>query len=526
MPVCTNGDCGRRYIGPSCPFCKVRTEGNRRSMNDRGFGQLSSMFADVERAPVNFSGNVSVTNVTGDLVRGDKGPKLIDVGGDFAPAKDDSQPDGTVPWSSGQTCQSCGFDLTPIEDPRFCPVCASTLTLPELASYLQVSEPTLYDWAQRDILPAFKLGGGWRFRQEEIDAWLETRRSGPSLGGMSDQCCICSRGFGAYLLRAGQCECPGCTSPICETCWGVLGRRNCVAHPPAGLPDPNSAALTLNELQGLGVTSESADALASDLFLDGFVHRMEGRPYLLGSDGVPIVGVNNWRKIKLAGNGQDSAQLSGARHSRGRRVRQRRTGNWTAYRFRVPAGCLSQVPRDVRVEARCVTSETRGNRGQGMVPVSADDLQRLLAEARAFAEAEKVLYVLCVFAPQGWSDEAAALFEATDRTQGFLSPDLSVAIVGQSLSEVHRNSSDRVLNQLGFYFEPAFDDEVVRCRDLIRGIMADFDVYLVGDLAEQGRFSPAVVRAAIESLVITAEIKTNSEYGPEVIVSKNQKGRK
>jgi excisionase family DNA binding protein len=55
------------------------------------------------------------------------------------------------------------------------------MTLPELAKYLGMAERTIYLWAQEGRVPAFKIGASWRFRRGEIDAWLETQRSGPDL---------------------------------------------------------------------------------------------------------------------------------------------------------------------------------------------------------------------------------------------------------------------------------------------------------------------------------------------------------
>ena len=52
----------------------------------------------------------------------------------------------------------------------------------EVAKYLGVSERTLYQWAQSGKVPAFKVGSVWRFRRNEIDRWLESNRSGPSVG--------------------------------------------------------------------------------------------------------------------------------------------------------------------------------------------------------------------------------------------------------------------------------------------------------------------------------------------------------
>ena len=45
-----------------------------------------------------------------------------------------------------------------------------------VAQYLSVNERTIYRMAERGELPAFKVGGSWRFRPEEIDAWIKRHR--------------------------------------------------------------------------------------------------------------------------------------------------------------------------------------------------------------------------------------------------------------------------------------------------------------------------------------------------------------
>lgn len=44
------------------------------------------------------------------------------------------------------------------------------LTVTQVAELLQLSEKTVYRLAQRGELPAFKVGGSWRFRRNDIDA--------------------------------------------------------------------------------------------------------------------------------------------------------------------------------------------------------------------------------------------------------------------------------------------------------------------------------------------------------------------
>ena len=48
-----------------------------------------------------------------------------------------------------------------------------TLTIKELAKYLNVTERTIYNLLERGELPGFKVGANWRFRREDIDKWIE-----------------------------------------------------------------------------------------------------------------------------------------------------------------------------------------------------------------------------------------------------------------------------------------------------------------------------------------------------------------
>jgi excisionase family DNA binding protein len=60
-----------------------------------------------------------------------------------------------------------------IESPQ-----SEILTVEEVATYLKVTERSIYSLLARQEIPAFKVGGSWRFRVDEIEAW--TRRSRPS----------------------------------------------------------------------------------------------------------------------------------------------------------------------------------------------------------------------------------------------------------------------------------------------------------------------------------------------------------
>jgi excisionase family DNA binding protein len=56
------------------------------------------------------------------------------------------------------------------------------LTIKEVAVYLKVTERTIYRLAGAKKIPAFKVGGTWRFSRANIDEWIR-RQSAEPLGG-------------------------------------------------------------------------------------------------------------------------------------------------------------------------------------------------------------------------------------------------------------------------------------------------------------------------------------------------------
>ena len=53
------------------------------------------------------------------------------------------------------------------------------LTIREVSDYLKVTERTIYRLAAGKQIPAFKVGGSWRFSRSEIDQWIKSQSSMP-----------------------------------------------------------------------------------------------------------------------------------------------------------------------------------------------------------------------------------------------------------------------------------------------------------------------------------------------------------
>jgi excisionase family DNA binding protein len=56
------------------------------------------------------------------------------------------------------------------------PIPSPLLTVKQVADILQWNAYTVSKKAEKGELPAFKLGREWRFRQEDLMAWIDAKR--------------------------------------------------------------------------------------------------------------------------------------------------------------------------------------------------------------------------------------------------------------------------------------------------------------------------------------------------------------
>ncbi|MGV8073343.1 MAG: helix-turn-helix domain-containing protein [Syntrophobacteraceae bacterium] len=48
------------------------------------------------------------------------------------------------------------------------------LSVDEIAIYLGVSRDTVYRWIEKRSMPASKVGRFWKFKADEVDAWVKS----------------------------------------------------------------------------------------------------------------------------------------------------------------------------------------------------------------------------------------------------------------------------------------------------------------------------------------------------------------
>lgn len=62
------------------------------------------------------------------------------------------------------------------------------LTIKQVAEYLKVTERTIYRLAAAKKIPAFKVGGTWRFSRVDIENWIKRQSEdvdGPDISTVS-----------------------------------------------------------------------------------------------------------------------------------------------------------------------------------------------------------------------------------------------------------------------------------------------------------------------------------------------------
>ncbi|MBM9536669.1 helix-turn-helix domain-containing protein [Desulfobulbus alkaliphilus] len=57
------------------------------------------------------------------------------------------------------------------------------LSVDEIGKYLGVSSDTVYRWIDKHNMPAHRMGRLWKFKRDQVDAWVEA--GGANMAGSS-----------------------------------------------------------------------------------------------------------------------------------------------------------------------------------------------------------------------------------------------------------------------------------------------------------------------------------------------------
>ena len=67
---------------------------------------------------------------------------------------------------------TCSLEMNKRMDVTHDIVKRRVLTIPEVSEYLRVSRQTIYRMLRRGDIPAFRIGGDWRFNIEDLEHWI------------------------------------------------------------------------------------------------------------------------------------------------------------------------------------------------------------------------------------------------------------------------------------------------------------------------------------------------------------------
>jgi excisionase family DNA binding protein len=57
------------------------------------------------------------------------------------------------------------------------------LSVDEIGGYLGVTRDTVYKWISEKNMPAHKIGRLWKFKRDEVDAWVRDGKAGEANDG-------------------------------------------------------------------------------------------------------------------------------------------------------------------------------------------------------------------------------------------------------------------------------------------------------------------------------------------------------
>jgi excisionase family DNA binding protein len=94
------------------------------------------------------------------------------------------------------------------------------LTLREASEFLNCHPSTIYRLVKSSQIPAFRLGGSWRFVKPELRRWIKGLTEWPEHGGDP------AEDFGGNVVRSSPAHRQGNSTPAVKTTTISKGRRS------------------------------------------------------------------------------------------------------------------------------------------------------------------------------------------------------------------------------------------------------------------------------------------------------------
>ncbi len=399
------------------------------------------------------------------------------------------------------------------------------LSINEVAEQLGVDYKTIYRLVRKGELAAAKIGGVYRIRPADVEAYVEqqierTRQEAVSLEAERSvaRCDRCLRILRGDREIAGECESAGCDNVVCSECWSD-GHHFCRLHEPT----PAEKLARARQARADGQIPALVTALEARRRELNFRDRFDRKVRALRGLPAPATGrmlaVKSWdaahtafdEAVRLAHMlGQERPEPA-ALHRLPANVRSRYT---------IPGGRGQPA---LMLEARVLSHlDCHVSDGFDTAPFGADELLDKLQEYIAVADGAGAIVVVGLAATTGWDSEAVEIVRGRSRGEGWANQKVWPFLIDLETREVFFSSAaERLEDYLELFRLPLPEEEVRAAEKYIRDSLSRYSSPALSAEEIQNTLgvSSGAVLTAFQRLVASGGFLIEDVEGGRVIAS-------
>ncbi len=375
-----------------------------------------------------------------------------------------------------------------------------------MAQYLGMGYKAVWRLVLSGELPASKIGGVYRIKRQDAEAFLEQRKttrkaqagrpdvservSGTSIYpvGTGINCARCLKLIKTPEMVGGECEDASCDAVLCRSCWASEDDRYCLDHKPS--PDARFAEaqrrFNAGELTCI-VTADQAYMREWDFISRFDQHLTHHKSIRSPVDGSKIR-VSSWEGFHQEFSESDKEKDSAKTYPQNR---------WSVYHVGRQKG------KGGFVIAAYVYSHLSAFHEDGFdtEPVTRGELSWLLQNLLQQARDSHCLYIVGIGSPTGWDKEARESISGEADVRGFSDLNLAPCLVDLQENQVVYNVHDARLKDFIHMYSGATDEEALaKAVQLIKEKLKERDPITLKEIARATSLDKDIIRKAFREM--------------------------
>lgn len=391
------------------------------------------------------------------------------------------------------------------------------LSIKDVADWLNVDYKTIYRLIRQQELPAAKIGGVYRIRKEDVDAYVGKQLRGstpesvpmntpqywaPQTGG-PQKCGICRRLLHDGSDIGGVCLEPACETPICTTCWQASDQHYCALHQPDRAELLREAQARARETApGARLLSAPEARQREQSYIVRFDTKVRRITKLWHPVRQQVISPPRpWEQLHRASDEVESLMALLQTGFLDQSLEREMPFN-IASRYTLP-GSGAQQPGLI-LEAQVLSPlAALVKQGFAAEPLGLEALTPVLERCIQLAEAQSTAYLIGVAATGGWSEKAVATIAAGETGRTFYHPLVLPCLVDLESFALTFNTRDARIAPLAPLFAARLpEEEFEHTFEVIeRELRSSHGVSVADVLAEEPGMDPALIRRAFARLV-------------------------